>query len=144
MTSEAWIALGALVFTILTATAAAIVFLSGSKNEILQRMADDKESIDEELKAIRMSAYEEYTTLRKEIGEATSIARVEFGETVRAIREKINEIELWTRDQLSETRHTILGGMDQRHVIAIEMIEKIEDRMRLLELFSAGKGYRSD
>ncbi len=142
MTSEAWIALGALVFTILAATAAAVIFLSGSKNEILQRMADDKESIDEELMALRMSAYEEYKTLRREIGEATSVARVEFGETILAIREKITQVELWTRDQLSETRHTILGGMDMRHSIVTEEMEKIEGRIRLLELFNAGQGYK--
>lgn len=141
---EAWIEIGALMFTILASAVGSVAVLYKNKNEILDRMAKDKESIDEELKAIRMSAYEEYKTLRKEIGEATSIARVEFGETIRAIREKITEVELWTRDQLSETRHTLIGGMDQRHVISIEMIEKIEDRMRLLELFSAGKGYRPD
>lgn len=141
---EAWIEIGALMFTILASAVGSVAVLYKNKNEILDRMAKDKESIDEELKAIRMSAYEEYKTLRKEIGEATSVARVEFGETIRAIREKITEMELWTRDQLSETRHTLIGGMDQRHVISIEMIEKIEDRMRLLELFSAGKGYRPD
>lgn len=141
---EAWIEIGALMFTILASAVGSVAVLYKNKNEILDRMVKDKESIDEELKAIRMSAYEEYKTLRKEIGEATSVARVEFGETIRAIREKITEVELWTRDQLSETRHTLIGGMDQRHVISIEMIEKIEDRMRLLELFSAGKGYRPD
>ena len=144
MTSESWIALGALIFTIIAATAAAVVFLAGNKNEILARMADDKESIDEELNALRMSAYEEYKTLRKEIGDATSVARVEFGETILAMREKITQVELWTRDQLSEARHTIIGGMDMRHSIVTEEIEKVEDRVRLLELFNAGQGYKPD
>lgn len=141
---DAWIELGALIFTILASGMGSVAVLYKNKNEILDRMAKDKESIDDELNALRMSAYEEYKTLRKEIGDATSIARVEFGETIRGLREKINEVELWIRDQLSETRHTMIGGMDQRHVIAIEMIEKIQDRMRLLELFSAGKGYKPD
>ncbi len=90
MTSESWIALGALIFTIIAAVAAAVTFLSGNKNEILQRMADDKESIDKELDTLRMSSYEEYKTLRKEIGDATSVARVEFGETILAMRELFN------------------------------------------------------
>ncbi len=141
---EAWIELGALIFTILASAMGSVAILYNHKNQILTRMANDKESIDDELMALRMSAYEEYKTLRKEIGDATSIARVEFGETIRAIREKITEVELWTRDQLSETRHTLIGGMDQRHVIGIDMIEKIEDRMRLLELFSAAQGYKPD
>lgn len=132
---EAWIELAALMFTILVSAMTSVAVL-------YRRMAADKESIDDELLALRMSAYEEYKTLRKEIGDATSIARVEFGETIRAIREKITEVELWVRDQMSETRHTILGGMDQRHVIALEMIEKIQDRMRLLELFAAGQGFK--
>lgn len=139
-----WIQLGALAFTIFASAISLVAILYSHKNQILHRMAEDKESIDGELTALRMSAYEEYTTLRKEIGESSSIARVEFGETVRAIREKITEVELWTRDQLSETRHTLIGGMDMRHSIAIEKIEKAEDRMRLLELFSAGQGYRPE
>jgi len=139
-----WIQLGALAFTIFASAMGLVGILYSHKNQILLRMKEDKESIDEELKALRLSAYEEYTTLRKEIGEATSIARVEFGETIRAIREKINEVELWTRDQFSETRHTLIGGMDMRHSIAIEMIEKTEDRLRLLELFNAGQGYKPE
>jgi len=142
MTSEAWIALGALIFTIIAAVAASIVSLSNSKNEILKRMADDKESIDDELNALRMSAYEEYKTLRQEIGEATSVARVEFGETILAIREKVSQVEMWTRDQLTETRHFLIGGMDQRHAISIEKIEKSDERVRQLELKAARQDSR--
>ncbi len=42
MTSESWIALGALIFTIIAAVASAVVFLAGNKNEILARMASIK------------------------------------------------------------------------------------------------------
>lgn len=139
-----WIQLGALAFTILVSAMGLVAILFSHKNQILTRMSEDKKSIDDELNALRMSAYEEYKTLRQEIGDSSSIARVEFGETVLAIREKITQVELWTRDQLSETRHTLIGGMDMRHNIVTEMIEKNEDRMRLLELFCAGQGYRPE
>jgi len=141
---QQWSTLGTLAFTILLSAMGLVAILYNHKNQILTRMGEDKQSIDDELTALRQSAYEEYTTLRKEIGESSSIARVEFGETVLAIRQKITEVELWTRDQLSETRHTLISGMDMRHSIAIEMIEKTEDRMRYLELFAAGQGYRPE
>ncbi len=144
MTAEAWIALGALIFTVMASAVTSVVFLVGNKNAILKQMSDDKESIDAELMAIRMSAYEEDKTLRKEIGEGTSIARVEFGETVTAIREKIREVELWTRDQLAETRHTLTGSMDMRHSINQEKMEKIDEKVRQLELFNARQGYEPE
>ena len=144
MTAETWITLGALVFTMFVSAVGAVAFLNKNKNEILKQMQDDKESIETELMAIRMSAYEEYKTLRKEIGDTALIARKEFGETVLAIREKVNQLELWTRDQLTETRHTFAGSMDMRHSIAIEKIEKTDDRLRQVELFAARKGYDND
>ena len=137
MTSEAWIALGALIFTVIASAISTVVFLYGKMNA-------DKSAIEDDLQALRMSSYEEFKTLRKEIGETASIARVEFGETILAIREKISQVEMWTRDQLSETRHILLGGMDMRHNIAVEKVEETDERVRRLEIFSAAKGYVPD
>lgn len=128
-----WVEVAALMFTILASAV-------GSVTVLYNRMAKDKKSIDDELLALRMSAYEEYKTLRKELGDATSIARVEFGETVHAIREKVTEVELWTRDQLANTRHNMMGGVDQRFLTITDMVDKVEERMRQLELHSARQG----
>ncbi len=143
MTSESWIALAALIFAILGSSAAFIMALYTNKNEILRQMTDDKEALENDLQALRMSAYEEYKTLRKEIGDSATVARKEFGETVYAIREKMTQIELWIRDQLADTRHTLTGSMDMRHSIVIEKLEKNEDRVRKLELDAARSNAQS-
>jgi len=79
----------------------------------------------------------EYRTLRKEISEVATTSRKEFGETVHAIREKVTEVELWTRDQFTETRHTLRGSIDMRHSMNEERFEKLEERVRQLELYDA-------
>ena len=129
-----WVALAALLFTVVASAISSVVFL-------YSKMSADKTSLEEDLQVLRMSSYEEFKTLRKEIGEASSVARVEFGETISAIREKVTQVELWVRDQLTETRHTLVGGTDQKHMIAIEKIEETENRVRKLEIFNASKGY---
>lgn len=141
MTAEAWAAIAALIFAILVATATSVTVLFNHKNQILKQMTDHKESTDQELTAIRMSAFEEYKTLRRELVDIASISRREFGETINAIREKVTQVELWTRDQLASTRHTLMGGMDVRHNILIEKLEKTDGRVRGLELYSAKNGY---
>lgn len=117
MTAEAWIALAALAVTICTAIVTATTV-------ILSKINQNKEDLDQELSAIRLSAYEEYKTLRKEIAEVAGISRREFGETILAIREKVTEIELWFRDKLNERA------------------EKTDERLRQLELFSARSGFK--
>lgn len=84
-----------------------------------------------------MSAYEEYKTLRHEMHEGASMSYREFGESVAAIREKVTQVELWIRDQLSNTRHTLGGSMDMRHSIVEEKLEAINERLRQLELSGA-------
>jgi len=139
---DGWIALGILVLTIIVSAIGIVAVLFKNKNVILAKMTQDKEAIDIELMGIRLSAFEEYKTVRKEINELASISRKEFGETILAMREKLTQIELWVRDQLSDTRHTLVGGMDMRHSIALEMIEKMQDRLRALELLIAGQGIK--
>src|SRR5260370_24498870 len=130
MTWEAWIAAVGLMFTLFGTTVSTTAMVLSKINKI-------KEELDEELTAIRSSAYEEYRTVRKEISEVSNSSRKEFGETISAIREKVVEVELWTRDQLTETRHTFRGSMDMRYSMNEEKIEKLEDRVRQLELFDA-------
>lgn len=129
-----WVALAALIFTVIASAVSSVVFL-------YSKMNSDKKELEDDLQVLRMSSYEEFKTLRKEIGEASSIARMEFGETISAIREKVTQVELWMRDQLSQTRHTLIGGTDQKHMIAIEKIEETDNRVRKLEIFNASKGY---
>ena len=130
MTAEAWIAAAALIFTVFaTAITATMV--------IVTRINRNKEQLDEDLTAIRLAAYEEYKTLRREIGDVSVISRREFGETVHSIREKVVQMELWTRDQLTEIRLHFSKTVDVRHGMAMDKIEKTDDRVRQLELFAA-------
>ena len=133
MSAEAWIAMAALVFTMFTTTV-------GATTVILTKINRNKEALDQDLDALRMSAYEEYKTLRREIAEVSSISRREFGESVAAIREKVTQVELWIRDQLSETRHTLTGSMDMRYSIIEEKLDGINERLRELELSIAARG----
>jgi predicted DNA-binding protein (UPF0251 family) len=137
MTGEAWVALGGLVLTILVTTVT-------TTSMILTKINKNKEELDQELTAIRMSAFEEYKTLRREIAEVAMISRKEFGDTIYAMREKVTQVEIWIRDQLTETRHTLTGSMDMRHSMAMEKLEKTEERMRQLELFAAKGGFESE
>lgn len=137
MSSEFWIAGAGLIFSIFVSAGGVIWKLAENKAAILEKLDDHKEQIDEELTAIRLSAYEEYKTLRKEIADGSALARREFGETVNAIREKVAQIELWTRDQLTETRHSLRGAIDMRWQIAEEKFERLDERIRQLELFEA-------
>src|SRR5258708_31532229 len=130
MTAEAWIAAAALIITVFaTAITATMV--------IVTKINRNKEQLDEDLTAIRLASYEEYKTLRREIQDVSTISRREFGDTVHAIREKVVQIELWTRDQLAEIRASFSRTVDMRHSMAMDKIEKTDDRVRQLELFAA-------
>jgi hypothetical protein len=129
-----WIAFGALCTAIVGAFAGIAYRQADNRNRILERMSANKDELNEELSAIRISAYEEYKILRKEMVDATTMAYREFGETVFGIREKVTQVELWIRDELKDTRHTLQGGMDMRHSITDEKIEKVSDRVRQLEI----------
>ena len=112
---------------------------TANRDQILHRIETNKEELNKELVAIRTAAYEEYTTLRKEISESSSLTYREFGETVHGIRQKVTEVELWVRDQLRDTRHTLQSGMDMRHQIALDGIKEVDDRIRQLEIGSSHK-----
>lgn len=134
MQPSEWIALAALIFTIFSAAAGVVWRASENKNQILHELNKNKDDLEAELVAIRMAAFEEYKILRKEMNEASSLSYREFGESLRAIREKVNEIELWIRDELAKTRHTLTGSMDMRYQIITEQIEGIDERLRMLEI----------
>lgn len=112
MTAEAWVALAALVFTVLaTAVTATTV--------ILTRINMHKEELDQDISALRLSAYEEYKTLRKDINDVAALSRKEFGETILALRVKVTDMELWFRDRMTENNG------------------RIEERLRQIELYTA-------
>ena len=131
---QEWIALGALFVAITAALFTIMSRQTDNRNQILNRIEKNKEELNEELAAIRISAFEEYKILRKELTDTMSAAYREFGETVYGIREKVTQVELWIRDELKDTRHTLQGGMDMRHSITNEKIEKVDDRVRQLEI----------
>ena len=131
---QEWIAFGALCVAIIGCFLGIMSRQTDNRNQILNRIEKNKEELNEELAAIRISAYEEYKILRKEMVDATTMAYREFGETVFGIREKVTQVELWIRDELKDTRHTLQGGMDMRHSITDEKIEKVSDRVRQLEI----------
>lgn len=137
MGAAEWIAGAGLIAVLFMCTGGVIWRLAENKVAILDRLDEHKEQIDEELTAIRISAYKEYQILRKEMVDATTIARREFGDSLLAIREKVVQVELFVRDQLRETRHTLQGAIDMRHQIMEDKLEKTEERVRELELDSA-------
>lgn len=134
LSADEWIALCSLLFSIVVASAGVAWSVSNIKTQILNKLAEDKESIDAELLAFRMSAYEEFKTLRSESGEYYDTMRREIGESLAAVREKINQVELWIRDELGRTRHTLTGSMDQRFTLLHEKIEGVDDRVRVIEI----------
>ena len=134
MGAQEWIAFGALCTAIIGCFVGIMSRQTDNRNQILNRIEKNKEELNEELAAIRISAFEEYKILRKELTDTMSAAYREFGETVYGIREKVTQVELWIRDELKDTRHTLQGGMDMRHSIAEEKIEKVSDRVRQLEI----------
>jgi hypothetical protein len=134
MGAQEWIAFGALCVAIIGCFLGIGSRQTENRNQILNRIEQNKEELNDELSAIRLAAYEEYKNLRQEIHDTTSASYREFGETVYAIREKVNQVELWIRDELKDTRHTLQGGMDMRHSITDEKIEKVSDRVRQLEI----------
>ena len=134
MGAQEWIAFGALCVAIVTTLSVMMIRQTTNRDQILDRIEKNKEELNDELAAIRISAYEEYKILRKEMVDATTMAYREFGETVFGIREKVTQVELWIRDELKDTRHTLQGGMDMRHSITDEKIEKVSDRVRQLEI----------
>lgn len=134
MTAEAWIALVALAVTIVTAIVTATTV-------ILNKISSNKEELDQELSAIRLAAYEEYKTLRKEIADIAESSRREFGETIHALREKVTEVELWIRDQLNDTKHHLTDSIEDRYAVAMGKLDKNEERLRQLELFTARVDY---
>ena len=139
MGAQEWIAFGALCVAILGAFAGIAYRQGDNRNQILNRIEKNKEELNGELSAIRSSAYEEYTILRKEIADSTSLAYREFGETIYGIREKVTKVELWIRDELKDTRHTLQSGMDVRHQMALDGIKEVDDRVRQLEIGSSHK-----
>lgn len=132
-----WIALGALIVTILIASGGIIAKLTSNNIVVLEKIAENKDHLDDELMAMRIASYEEFKILRKEMSDASFNDHREFGESLAAIREKVNQIELWTRDQLKETRHSLSGSMDMRYSIIDEKIEKTNERVRLIEIDNA-------
>ena len=134
MGAQEWIAFGALCVAIMGAFSGIAYRQTDNRNQVLNKIDKNKEELKQELSAIRSAAYEEYTTLRREMADTMSAAYREFGETVYGIREKVTQVELWIRDELKDTRHTLQGGMDMRHSIAEEKIEKVSDRVRQLEI----------
>ncbi len=139
MGAQEWIAFGALIVAIMGAFLGIAYRQADNRNQILDKIEQNKEELNEELSAIRISAYEEYKILRKELADTVTIAYREFGETVHGIREKVTQVELWIRDELKDTRHTLQGGMDMRHSITDEKIEKVSDRVRQLEISGSRK-----
>ena len=131
---QEWIAFGALCVAIIGCFLGIMSRQTDNRNQILSRIEQNKEELNDELSAIRISAYEEYKILRKEMSDTATVAYREFGETVYGIREKVTQVELWIRDELKDTRHTLQGGMDMRHSITDEKIEKVSDRVRQLEI----------
>ena len=131
---QEWIAFGALCVAIIGCFLGIMSRQTDNRNQILSRIEQNKEELNDELSAIRISAYEEYKILRKEMTDTATVAYREFGETVYGIREKVTQVELWIRDELKDTRHTLQGGMDMRHSITDEKIEKVSDRVRQLEI----------
>src|SRR5882757_10603446 len=129
-----WIAFGVLCVAIAAAFLGIFSRQTDNRDQILNRIEKNKEELNDELSAIRIAAYEEYKILRKEMSDTATVAYREFGETVYAIREKVTQVELWIRDELKDTRHTLQGGMDMRHSITDERIEKVSDRVRQLEI----------
>ena len=134
MGAQEWIAFGALCTAIIGCFVGIMSRQTDNRNQILNRIEKNKEELNEELAAIRISAFEEYKILRKELTDTMSAAYREFGETVYGIREKVNQVELWIRDELKDTRHTLQGGMDMRHQIALDGIKEVDDRVRQLEI----------
>ena len=139
MGAQEWIAFGALCTAIIGCFVGIMSRQTDNRNQILNRIEKNKEELNEELAAIRISAFEEYKILRKELTDTMSAAYREFGETVYGIREKVTQVELWIRDELKETRHTLQGGMDMRHQIALDGIKEVDDRVRKLEITSSHK-----
>ena len=137
--AQEWIAFGALIVAIMGAFLGITYCQTDNRNQILDRIEKNKEELNDELSAIRIAAYEEYKILRKEMSDTANVAYREFGETVHGIREKVTQVELWIRDELKDTRHTLQGGMDMRHSITDEKIEKVSDRVRQLEIGSPRK-----
>jgi hypothetical protein len=131
---QEWIAFGALCVAIIGCFLGIMSRQTDNRNQILNKIQENKEELAGELAAIRLSALEEYKILRKELTDTMLAAYREFGETVYGIREKVTQVELWIRDELKDTRHTLQGGMDMRHSIAEEKIEKVSDRVRQLEI----------
>jgi hypothetical protein len=134
MGAQEWIAFGGLCVAIIGCFLGIGSRQTENRNQILNRIEQNKEELNDELAAIRISAYEEYKILRKEMSDSTTVAYREFGETIFAIREKVTQVELWIRDELKDTRHTLQGGMDMRHSIMDEKLEKVSDRVRHLEI----------
>ena len=134
MGAQEWIAFGVLCVAIMGAFLGIAYRQTDNRNQVINKIDKNKEELKQELSAIRAAAYEEYTTLRREMSDIMSAAYREFGETVYGIREKVTQVELWIRDELKDTRHTLQGGMDMRHQIALDGIKEVDDRVRQLEI----------
>lgn len=144
MGAAEWIAGAGLIAVLFMCTGGVIWRLAENKVAILDRLDEHKEQIDDELTAIRISAYKEYQILRKEMVDTATVARREFGDSLIALREKVNQVELFIRDQLRDTRHSLQGAIDMRHQMLEDKLEKTEERLRELELESARRDGQSN
>ena len=135
-----WIALAALIVTITVAAGGVVAKAGKDKDEILQKIAENKSELDGELGASRMAAYEEYKTLRSEMNEGSNKSYHAFGDSIAAIREKVVQVEFWTRDRFTEMNRSMMVSMDMRYGIIDERFEKVNERLRQLELSDAKDG----
>lgn len=126
-TMEAWVALAGFLFAILTSIVTATAMILG-------KISYNKEALDVELTALRQAAFEEYKILRREMNDLSTITYREFGESLLALRTKVTEVEIWVRDELTKTRHTLTGSMDMRYHMLEQKLEDIDKRVREMEI----------
>lgn len=134
---QEWVALGGLILALFTAAGGIVLKLVDNKNAILEKISENKEALDAELLGIRMAAFKEYEILRREINDTSATSYRDFGESLAAIREKVTQIELWIRDELRDTRHTLQGAIDMRHQIMGNKLDAMDERVRKVEIEQA-------
>lgn len=133
-TPEFWLAFAGLVATIAFSAIGLGMKAANNRNLIIEKINANKGELEDDLSAMRIAAYEEYKLLRKEIESTSSQAYREFGESLMAIREKVVQIELWIRDELKDTRHSLQGSMDMRYQILKQEIDRVDERVRKMEI----------
>lgn len=88
-----------------------------------------------------------FSQVARDIDAAGDSIRKELGETIRALKEHVHLIQLTIKDgviefgkQLSDTRHTLYGRIEQQNVMHLEGREALEKRVREMEINNARKG----